>query len=179
MSGRDFPSAFVRFFLCVGVEPNICPPHHPQQNCHVERFHRAYREECLRVFRPGTEEEVREVTAAYLRHCNYEQPNQSRSCGNRPPRVAFPTLTTLPALPAFVDLDAWLAHIHGQAYARRVQPKGTVAVDRRDYYLSQALAGQKVVLVVNAPERRFDVLVGKEVVKSVAQRVGRPTVGLR
>lgn len=134
----------------------------------MERYHRAYGEECLRVFRPGTEEEVREVTEAFLRHYNYERPNQARSCGNRPPRVAFPTLPTLPALPEWVDPDAWLAHIHGQAYARRVQPKGTVAVDRRDYYISQALAGQQVVLVVNAPERRFDVLVGKEVVKSVA-----------
>jgi hypothetical protein len=120
------------------------------------------------MFRPGTEEEVREVTAAFLLHYNWERPNQARSCSNRPPRVAFPTLPTLPALPAFVDPDAWLDHIHGQAYARRVQPKGTVAVDRRDYYISQALAGQQVVLVVNAPERRFDVLLGKEVVKSVA-----------
>ena len=166
-SGRDFPSAFVRFVLCVGVEPNICPPHHPQQNGCVERYHRAYSEECLRVFRPGTEEEVHEVTDIFLRHYNWERPNQARSCGNRPPRVAFPTLPTLPALPAWVDPDAWLAHIHGQAYARRVQPKGTVAVDRRDYYLSQALAGQQVVLVVNAPERRFDVLVGNEAVKSL------------
>jgi hypothetical protein len=82
--------------------------------------------------------------------------------------VAFPTLPTLPALPEWVDPDAWLAHIHGCAYARRVQPKGTVAVDRRDYYISQALAGQQVVLVVNAPERCFDVLLGKELVKSLA-----------
>lgn len=167
-SGRDFPSAFVRFLLCIGVEPNICPPHHPQDNCFVERFHRAYGEECLRVFRPGTEEEVREVTATFLTHYNYERPNQARSCGNCPPRVAFPTLPTLPALPEWVDPDAWLAHIHGQAYARRVQPKGTVAVDRRDYDISQALAGQQVVLVVHAPERCFEVLLGKEVVKSLA-----------
>jgi hypothetical protein len=82
----------------------------------------------------------------------------------------------LPALPEFVDPDAWLGHIHGHAYARRVQPKGTVAVDRRDYYLSQALAGQQVVLVVNAPECRFDVLLGKELMKSLAIKglVGQP-----
>jgi hypothetical protein len=108
------------------------------------------------------------VTATFLTHYNWERPNQARSCGNRPPRGALPTLPTLPALPEFVDPDAWRAQIHGQAYARRVQPKGTVAVDRRDYYISQALAGQQVVLVVNAPERRFDVLVGQEVVKSLA-----------
>jgi len=29
-SGRDFPSALVRFLLCVGVEPNVCPPHRPE-----------------------------------------------------------------------------------------------------------------------------------------------------
>ena len=147
-----------------------------ESNCHVERYHRAYGEECLRVFRPGTEEEVREVTDAFLTHYNWERPNQARSCGNRPPRVAFPTLPTLPALPEHVDPDAWLAHIHRQAYARRVQSKGTVEVDRHAYYLKQALAGQQVVLVVNAPERRFDVLLGNEVVKSVAIKglVGQP-----
>jgi len=175
-SGRDFPSAFVRFLLCLGVEPNICPPHHPQDNCFVERYHRAYGEECLRVFRPGTEEEVREVTATFLPHYNYERPNQARSCGNRPPRVAFPTLPTLPALPEQVDPDAWLAPIHGQAYARRVQPKGTIAVDRHDYYIARALAGQQVVLVVNAQDARFDAVLGKEVVKSLPIKglVGQP-----
>ncbi len=29
-SGRDFPSALVRFLLCVGVEPNVIPPHRPE-----------------------------------------------------------------------------------------------------------------------------------------------------
>src|SRR5215472_17802385 len=91
--------------VSIGVEPNICPPHHPQDNCFVERFHRAYGEECLRVFRPGTEEEVREVTATFLTHYNNERPNQARSCGNRPLRVAFPTLPMLPALPEQVDPD--------------------------------------------------------------------------
>jgi hypothetical protein len=33
--------------------------------------------------------------------------------------------------------------------------------------LKQNLAGRKVVLIVNASERRFDVLVGQEVVKAV------------
>ncbi len=36
-SGRDFPSALVRFLLCLGIEPQICPPHHPQANAFVER----------------------------------------------------------------------------------------------------------------------------------------------
>jgi hypothetical protein len=35
-------------------------------------------------------------------------------------------------------------------------------------YVKQSLAGRRVVLVVNAPEQRFEVLLGREVVKSVA-----------
>lgn len=38
--GSDFPSALVRLFLCLGVQIQVCDPHHPQQNGFVERFHR-------------------------------------------------------------------------------------------------------------------------------------------
>jgi hypothetical protein len=66
-----------------------------------------------------------------------------------------------------VDPDRWLEAIDGEAFARRVQPNGAVEVDRRLYYIQQALAGQHVVLVANAPERQFAILVGKEAVKTV------------
>ncbi len=35
-SGRDFPSALVHFLLCLGVEPNIIPPHRPDLNALLE-----------------------------------------------------------------------------------------------------------------------------------------------
>jgi len=60
-SGRDFPSALVRLLLCVGVEPNVCPPHRPDKNASVERFHRTLGEECLRVQLPRTLEQVKET----------------------------------------------------------------------------------------------------------------------
>jgi hypothetical protein len=44
-SGRDFPSALVRFLWCVGVEPNVIPPHRPDKNPYVERFHRTLSQE--------------------------------------------------------------------------------------------------------------------------------------
>ena len=90
--------------------------------------------------------------------------------GNRPPLVAFPTLPTCPPLPEVVDPDCWLISIDGQAFARTVQPNGGVAVEGHHYYIKQALAGQKVVLVVNAPEQTFSVLLGREVIKSVAMK---------
>jgi hypothetical protein len=67
-----------------------------------------------------------------------------------------------------VDPDRWLASIHGQAFARTVQPNGSVVVEHRSYYVTRSLAGRKVVLVVNAKDAVFDVLLGRDVVKSVA-----------
>src|SRR5262249_55630212 len=69
-SGSDFPSALVRFCECLGVGVVLCDPHHPQQNGFVERYHRTYQQECLAVDRPGTVEQVREVTAAFAQHYN-------------------------------------------------------------------------------------------------------------
>ena len=84
-SGRDFPSALLRMLLCVGVEPHVCPPHRPDKNADVERFHRTLGEECLRVQLPRTLEQVKEATESFLHHYNEERPNQARSCGNQLP----------------------------------------------------------------------------------------------
>ncbi len=44
-SGRDFPSALVRFLWCVGVRPHVIPPHRPDLHAFVERFHRSLGQE--------------------------------------------------------------------------------------------------------------------------------------
>lgn len=125
---------------------------------------------------PTTEEAAREVTEAFLAHYHDERPHQGRGLRNLPPRVAFSTLPTRPPLPEILDPDRPLASIHGQAFARTVQPNGSVVVEHHHYYVKQALAGRKVVLVVNAPEQRFDVLLGRESIKSVPVKglVGQP-----
>jgi transposase InsO family protein len=53
-AGRDFPSPLRRLLLCLGIEPNICPPHRPDKNAFVERYHRSYGEECLQRYLPAT-----------------------------------------------------------------------------------------------------------------------------
>src|SRR5215469_4284175 len=118
-SGRDFPSPFVRFWQCLGVQVYICPPKRPDKNAFVERFHRSLGEECLDKHRPTDLGQVREVTRAYHEHYNVERPNQAITCGNRPPCVAFPTLPRRPAVPAFVDPDGWMRAVHGERYARK------------------------------------------------------------
>jgi transposase InsO family protein len=73
-SQRDFPSALLQFLSCIGVQPNVLPPHHPELNCYVERSNKTYKKECLEVFRPGTLEEVKTITNAFQQHYNQERP---------------------------------------------------------------------------------------------------------
>lgn len=105
---RDFPSALLQFLYCIGVHPNVLPPHHPELNGYVERYHKTYKKECLEILRPGTLEEVRTVTEHFQHHYNVERPHQGRSCCNQPPCVAHPVLPARPALPVTVDPDRWL-----------------------------------------------------------------------
>jgi hypothetical protein len=166
-SGRDFPTPFVRCLTCLGVAVDICPPHRPDLNCYVERYHRSYERECLRVHQPHTAEEARAVTAAYLRHYNEERPSQARSCGNRPPRVAFPALPPRPAPPPTVDPDAWPRAVDGRSFARKVRHDGTVTLDGDRYYIGQRLAGQAVVLQVRAADQTLVVLHRRQVLKQL------------
>jgi len=109
------------------------------------------------VYRPGTGEQVFEITEAFGPHYNDERPNQARSCGNQPPRVACPTFPTLPAVPDMVDPDRWLQRVHQRTFARTVQADGGVSIDHREYYVGRPMAGQRVTCVVQAARQQFDV----------------------
>jgi hypothetical protein len=166
----DFPSPLVRFLTCVGVTVHVNPPHRPDRNGFVERYQGTFERECLRVQRPGTLEQAREAAAAFREHYNTERPNQARSCGNRPPRVAFPDLPPRPPLPAEVDPDAWLRLVDGRAYARTVRACGDVVVEHERYYVGRHLAGRRVAVAVAAGERALVVQHGGAVVKRLPLR---------
>jgi hypothetical protein len=168
--GRDFPGPIVRFWLCLGVQVTICPPRTPQKNAFVERYHRNLEYECLRLDRPTSIDEVRQATATYKEHYNFERPNQALSCKNQPPRTAFPHLPGRPSMPLIVDPDRWLEAIDGQAYVRRVQRNGSVSVDREQYYIGDHLANQAVALVVEGASGEFRVLLHGQEIKRLAMR---------
>lgn len=107
--GRDFPSAFVRFWHCLGVKVNICPPHRPDLNAFVERMHRSLGSECLAIHRPSEEGQVRELTEQYRAHYNRERPHQGLSCHNTPPMVAYPPPQARAPLPMLINPDQWLS----------------------------------------------------------------------
>jgi transposase InsO family protein len=166
-SGRDFPSALVRFLWCVGVIPNVIPPHRPDKNAYVERFHRTLAQECLQLQRPETLSQVTEITETFLAHYNGERPNQARSCGNLPPRVACQQFPALPSVPAMVDPDRWLVQMHKRAFARTIRAGGDLTINHQDYYVSRALAGQRLTCMVNAAAGQFDIWHAGRLLKSV------------
>jgi hypothetical protein len=63
------------------------------------------------------------VAAAYKVHDNHPRPNQALSGGNRPPRVALPTLPARLPIPLIIDPDAWRQTIDGCSFVRKVQCK--------------------------------------------------------
>jgi transposase len=174
---RDFPAPFVRFWLCLGVAVTICPPRRPDLNAFVERYHRSFEYECLRIYRPHNLETATVVTAAYQRFYNEDRPHQGLSCGNLPPRVAFPHLPTLPPVPARVDADRWLEIYDGHSFVRKVMASGQVMVADTPYYVKAALAKRLVALRVDATTGQFVVEAdGREVQRLAIKGIGRGTV---
>jgi hypothetical protein len=166
--GGDCPSPVLRCLACLGVEVVVCPPHRPDRNAFVERDNGTYERACLQGHRPATLEQAREVTAAFHYHYNHERPNQARSCGNRPPRVAFPVLPARPALPGRVDPDRWLGLLDRRRFVRKVHPNGTVLVEHDRYDVGRQLSGQYVVVSVEAGTRTLVVQHQQRVIKRLA-----------
>jgi len=127
-SGRDFPAAMVRMLHVLGIHPVICPPHQPQKNGFVERYNRSYKYECVLTECPANLQETQKVTAAYKEFYNMARPHQGLSCGNKPPRVAFPELPALPSLPLVVDPDSRLKALEGERFVRKVRARRRVFV---------------------------------------------------
>jgi len=109
----------------------------------------------LLVDDPRTEEQVREANASFVQHYNHERPNQALACGNQPPRMAFADLPSLPHVPDVVDPDAWLPHVDGQHFMRKIRQNGSIVLDDVSYYVKQALAGQYIDVSLDASQQEL------------------------
>jgi hypothetical protein len=145
-----FPSPLMRLLMCLDIEARLCPPHRPDKNPFVERYHRSYQAECLRRYLPETVEQAQAFTLVYQNHYNLKRPNQAISCGNQPPRVAFPTLPPRPPLPDTIDPDRWLTKLDGQLFKRAVNPSGCLQLGKERYYIDHSLKGRSLLLRLDA-----------------------------
>lgn len=89
------------------------------------------------------------------------------ACGNRPPRVAFPDL---PSVPDVVNPDAWLTRVNRQQVVRRVTRQGCVKVDVSPYSISSKLAGQGVTFSLHAQEQSLEVVSQEEYRRSLPRK---------
>jgi hypothetical protein len=115
-TAKDFPSPMLRFLLCLGIDPRVCPPQRPDKNPFVERYRRNFKYECQLIEKPIDLNSAREVNQRYVRFYNFERPNQAITCGNQPPRVKFPDAPALPPVPEIIDPDRWLLTLTGRTY---------------------------------------------------------------
>ena len=131
--------------------------------------------------RPSTLEQAREGTFAFVQHYNFQRPNQALSCGNQPPRSAFPTLPALRPLPQIVDPDSWLEGLYGWHVERKVDAHGTIRIDLKPYYISSKLAGQRLTVQLDAKAQCLHVFQGTQRLKSVPIKglVGHLLTGCR
>lgn len=148
-----FPSAFMRFLHCLGVEPDIVHPGRPQDKPYVERAIRTVKHECLYVEPFEDWLAARAQLETFRWFYNHERAHQGDGCDNRPPYLAFPSLPILPSVPEVVDPDVWLRAYHGRTFKRHVGQNGRVSVGTYDYYVGYGLSGEKIGVFLNADER--------------------------
>lgn len=162
-----FPSAFMRFLLCLGINLDVCPPRRPDLKPFVERFIRSFKEECVYKYRPANVEQGQKAADNYSTFYNLERPNQALSCGNRPPSLALGDPPYLPRLPKMIDPDTWLKSYHGHTFKRQVRSNGSVSVDKNTYYIGKKYKGQRVLLRLDAETKQFIVFVGGKIIKQI------------
>lgn len=163
----DFPSALMRFLSCLGIDYVIHPPHRPDKNGFVERLNRTYKREGILFDLPQDLEQVEQMNHNFRYYYNYLRPHQAPTCGNKPPRVAFAELPSLPSLPDQVDPDAWLRPLDGTYFQRKIDASGRFQLGKQRYYVRRDLARHKVLIEVQAPQKTLQVRLADQIVKTL------------
>jgi len=169
-TARDFPSAWMRFWVALHVQPLVCPARQPQKNAYVERFNGSYGRECLTAACPQTLAQTLACTERYKQRYNHVRPHQGRACQNQPPRLAFPDAPTDRVLPASVDPDAWLAPASRRLYKRRTNANGSLQIGGFRYYIGKQWAKQTLVVRILPQEKELAVYDEVVLVKKVPMK---------
>lgn len=140
----DVPSPLIRFWLCLGVEVEVCDPMRPTDKAFVERVIRTVDEECLQRFFPTDLGMTNDALDFFEPHYNEERPHQGRACNNQPPRKAFPDLPPLPAVPQTVNPLAWLIRKDGLQTTRMVGKDTRVSLGMQLYYVTKEFVGVRI-----------------------------------
>jgi hypothetical protein len=167
-TAKDFPAPMLRFLQCLGIEPRVCPPRRPDKNPFVERYHRNFKYECQLIEKPSDLSSTIEVNQRYVRFYNFERPNQAITCGNQPPRIKFPEITTLTPVPETIDPDRWLLALTGRTYKRRLDRNGCFQLGNQTYYVQRNRRGHMILVWVDGHQRTLNIFAGNSFVKKLS-----------
>lgn len=166
-TAKDFPSPLLRFLQCLGIDPKVCPPHEPEKNPFVERYHRNYKYECQYREQPHDLESTIATNGPYVHFYNFERPNQAITCGNQPPLVKFPDPPPLSPVPETIDPDRWILLQTGKTYTRRLDRNGCFQLGNQTYYVQQKLKSRPVIIWVDGRQRELDIFVDRQAIKKI------------
>lgn len=164
---KDFPSPILRFLQCLGIDARICPPHHPEKNPYVERYHRNYKYECQLREQPQDLASTIATNQPYVHYYNYERPNQAITCNNLPPLVKFPNPPRLSPVPATVDPDRWVLALTGKTYKRKLNHKGCLQLGNQTYYVQSKMRKKWVNIWVDGQKRELAVFADRRLLKKI------------
>lgn len=166
-SSENYPSAFMRFLLCLDIDLDVCPAQRPDKKPFIERYFRTLNSECIQITHPATAQQANDIFHDHRYIYNHQRPHQSPVCANRPPCVAFPSLPNLPHLPQTIDPNRWLLAYHNRHFKRRVDHSGRVQIDKHRYYIGRAHVGRYIVCRLEAHQQLFEISIDRQVVKTV------------
>ncbi|MCB1634254.1 MAG: transposase [Xanthomonadales bacterium] len=129
------------WWLKLGIELRRIQPGKPTQNACHERMHRVLKAEAMLPVEPNQKAQQARFDV-FRRNYNDQRPHESLAM-KRPAQVHLPSKRQLPSrLPPF-DYPA-----HVERY--RVRGNGTIPLRRRNYFVSEALAGEIIGLEQHA-----------------------------
>jgi transposase InsO family protein len=134
----DSYTKFTVWLIRLGISVSHSRPYHPQTNGKDERFHRTLKAEVLRDLWFDSFAELQRAFDAWREIYNSERPHEG--IGLQVPADRYrPSPRPFPEVLPAVEYDL------GQV-VRRVRPNGMINFRQRDFYLSQAFAGQPIAI---------------------------------
>lgn len=145
-----FPTPLTLWWVGLGIQHRLIPPHTPKHNGSVERSHRTLNERTLVAQHFQDAPHLQQQVDTDWHELNAHCPSRARGCYGQPPLVAHPELllSRRPYRPEWeldlFDLKRVEDFLAGQSWLRTVSQTGQVSLGGYRYGLGKAWAGQTV-----------------------------------
>jgi putative transposase len=130
------------WFIRLGIRPERIEPGHPEQNGRHERFHRTLKEATAKPPKSKMEEQQKAFDE-FILEFREERPNEA--LGQRTPASVYS-----PSKRPYPERLAEIVYETDEGEVRRVRQKGEIKFGGKLIYVSEALAGERLLLTPKA-----------------------------